>query len=349
LRAEVRNQIDAWWIREPVVRRYLNFPPAQAILAPMSTSEPTEALTGYLHPRYARSYHEFGTPRRLPRCGGWVLERLIPGFGENDAMGCYPLFSCPHWSALHADLDELEGELVSLTLVTDPFGEYEEPYLRRCFPDLVVPFKQHSVIDLDKPHDQVISRRHRKEARRALRQLSVHRHPNPPEFLDVWMSLHEQLVARHNVKGIAAFSRSAFAEQLATPGMVVFWASHEGVPVAATLYLCHKGVAYGHVLGCTDLGYQHGALYALIWTAIETFTGSMRWINLMGVPGGEDAGSEGIRQFKRGWTQETRTAWLCGRVLNRPRFDAIVAATGTAKTQYFPAYRDGEMARLSPR
>src|SRR5229473_8652620 len=100
-----------------------------------------EEVTGYAHPGYAASLSEFGTPRLLPRSGGWILERRIPGCQERDAMGCYPLFACQHWSQLHADLDEIGSELVSVTLVTDPFGGYQEGLLRQCFPDQVVPFK----------------------------------------------------------------------------------------------------------------------------------------------------------------------------------------------------------------
>ena len=309
-------------------------------------NEPAKDVTGYRHPQYAWSLQEFGKPRELPQSRGWILERSIPMFSDTDAMGCYPLFACKDWSRLHLDIDDLQNQLVSLSLVTDPFGDYSEPYLRRCFPDLVLPFKEHFVIDLEKPPAQGVLRRHRKEARRALRQVMVQVHPNPPAFLDAWMNLHSHLIAKHNVKGIAAFSRSSFAAQLKTPGMVVLWASYGGEPVAATLYFVHDGIAHGHVLGSTDVGYEHGALYALIWSAIEHFKGSVRWINLMGVPGAHDVGSEGIRRFKMGWTRETRIAWLCGKILKPERYAEIVRATGTSQARYFPAYREGEMARV---
>src|SRR5438093_1510186 len=76
-----------------------------------------ETVTGYMHPRYARSHQEFGSPRELPRCRGWVLERPIPGFAYTDAMGCYPLFACQDWSQLHLDVEDLRNKLVSLVLV----------------------------------------------------------------------------------------------------------------------------------------------------------------------------------------------------------------------------------------
>ena len=81
-------------------------------------------MTGYLHADYARSLAEFGTPRELPRSGGWILERKIPGFNAYDAMGCYPLFCCKDWSRLQGDIAELQSELVSLSLVPDPFGDF---------------------------------------------------------------------------------------------------------------------------------------------------------------------------------------------------------------------------------
>lgn len=302
------------------------------------------AASGYLHPTYAGSHAMFGVPRVLPRCGGWIIERTIPGFGDTDAMGCYPIFACRDWSGLHLDIEELGSGLVSLALVTDPFGDYDEAYLRRCFPDVVIPFKEHYVIDLTKPRNQVISKHHRYEARKAFRDVRVEVVPDPPSFLDEWMRLHAHLVRKHRIEGVAAFSREAFAEQLATPGVVAMVAIHGGENVAAMLHTTHGNAAYAHILGCTGVGYEHGALYALIYAAIEHFSDSVGWLDIMGVPGRRDAGAAGIRQFKRGWTRETRTAWLCGVVLDRPRYERIVRATGTAGVAYFPAYRDGEMA-----
>jgi len=58
-----------------------------------------------------------------------------------------PLFACGDWPALRADLDSLAGRLVSVTLVTDPFGAYDEALLKSIF-DVVRRFKKHFVVDL---------------------------------------------------------------------------------------------------------------------------------------------------------------------------------------------------------
>ena len=49
--------------------------------------------TGYRSFEYANSLAEFGTPRHLARCDGWVLERTIAATSGRDATGSYPLFS----------------------------------------------------------------------------------------------------------------------------------------------------------------------------------------------------------------------------------------------------------------
>ena len=98
-------------------------------------------ITGYQHAAYAESLNEFGLPRELSKSGGWVLERKIADTRYADAAGCYPIFCCQTWSRLQEDLDQLGEDLVALSLVTDPFGEYDEQHLRECFADVVTRFR----------------------------------------------------------------------------------------------------------------------------------------------------------------------------------------------------------------
>ncbi|MBM3888816.1 MAG: hypothetical protein FJ388_06780, partial [Verrucomicrobia bacterium] len=72
--------------------------------------------TGYRHPDYAAALAGFGRPLELPRCGGWILERPIPGSLRHDAMGPYPLFACSDWRGLRADLDALSNRLVTVAI-----------------------------------------------------------------------------------------------------------------------------------------------------------------------------------------------------------------------------------------
>jgi hypothetical protein len=300
-------------------------------------------MTGYMHPGYAESLAEFGTPRELPRCGGWILERQIPGFPYRDAMGCYPLFCCQDWSQLHADLEDLDDEWVSLALVTGPFGEYDTAYLHRCFRDIVLPFKQHFIVDLSRPIDTFVSSHHRRYARKALRDVQVERCQDPTQFNDEWVDLYATLIGRHNIKGIAAFSRLAFAKQLKVPGLVVFRAVCKEITVGMALWYIQEEVGYYHLAAYSDTGYKLRASFALFWSAIEYFAGQgLRWLNLGAGAGISGNGADGLSRFKRGWSTGTRTAYFCGRIFNPERYTEIVKAKGITATDYFPAYRKGE-------
>src|SRR5437867_3992638 len=109
---------------------------------------PNGSATGYFDPLYSQSLSEFGAPRFLDKSRAWILERPIPDSQSLDAMGCYPVFVCEDWTRLHLDLDVISSNLVSFSLVTDPFGSYDVSYLRGCFPDVMRPFKDHFVVDL---------------------------------------------------------------------------------------------------------------------------------------------------------------------------------------------------------
>src|SRR2546425_12280428 len=107
-------------------------------LSPLATGPETR---GYLHPDYAASLAEEGTPLMLPASKAWILTRPIPGTAYRDAIGSYPLFSCQKWSDLKTDLNEVDKKLVCLSVVPDPFGEHDPQLLVDCFEDVVRAFK----------------------------------------------------------------------------------------------------------------------------------------------------------------------------------------------------------------
>ena len=298
-------------------------------------------MPGYENPAYAQSLAEFGTPRELPRSGGWILERAVPGSSFRDAIGSYPLLVCRDWSGLRADLQEVEDrrQLISLGVVPDLFGDHDPALLRECFADVVMPFKEHFITDMRRPLIESVSRHHRKYARKALQQVQVEVVNDAPGYLDEWVELHRNLVARHHAEGIRAYSRRAFSIQLGLPGIVVMRATHCGTPVGAQLWFQHRKVAYGHVLAFNQLGYDVGAPYALYWFALEHFLGKVDWCTMGGVSGTDVALSGGLSQFKRGWATTTRTAYFCGRIFDRDKYQELVLLHGRAPDGFFPAYR----------
>jgi hypothetical protein len=310
-----------------------------------STIESSEAdtLTGYAHPKYADSLAEFGVPRELSQCKGWILQRKVPGFPYHDGMGSYPLFACQDWSRLYTDLENIGNRLVSLSLVADPFGEYNVAYLRRCFNDVIL-FKEHFVTHLVYPVKDVVSAHHRYYARKALRELCIEECPEPTQLIDEWATLYAALIKRHTIAGIRAFSRESFAKQMNVPGMVAFRAMYQGTTIGAHLWYVQGRVGYSHLEAVSSIGYRKRAAYALYWSALNWFHQHrvVRWLNLGAGAGIGSKGTDGLSRFKQGWSTGTRPAYFCGRIFDHERYREIVEAKGVSVTDYFPAYREGE-------
>lgn len=305
-------------------------------------SEGSKPLTGYLNQSYAESLAEFGPPCLLPKSGGWILKRRIPGYSHYDAMGCYPLFMCRDWSQLQADFADLEDELISLTLVADPFGTYDLASLQSCF-DVVIPFKKHFVIDFHYPLNKLGSKHHRYYVRRSLRDVFVEVCANPIQFIGDWIELYANLRERHDLQGIQAFSEKAFAMQLDIPGTVLFRAISHNNTVGMDWYYLQGEVSYGHLAAFSPEGYRVAASYALQWAAIDYFSSQVRWLNLGAGAGVESKGTDGLSLFKKGWSTGTRPSYLCGRIFQPEKYSEMAKAKG-GTGDYFPAYRKGEFS-----
>ncbi|MFU8814849.1 MAG: GNAT family N-acetyltransferase [Pseudomonadales bacterium] len=298
------------------------------------------APTGYFHPQYAESLAEYGTPRHLSASGGWLLIRDIPATAYQDAMSPYPLLCCRDWRLLADDLRELGSDVVSVTVVADPAGDYRESDLTKAF-DRVSPFKSHFMLDTEPLWERTISKNHKIHARRALRDVQVDLIERPLDFLDEWVSLYSTLTRRHGITGIRAFSRQAFAAQLAVPGMTMFRATHNGEPVGMDLWYLQGDVAQSHLLAFSELGYQLHASYAARWISLQYFADKVRYINMGGAAGPDSEGSaNGLARFKKGWSNMTRMAYLCGKVMDPPAYANL--AKQAVDSSFFPAYRAGE-------
>lgn len=297
---------------------------------------------GYLHPNYAQSFAEFGQPLELPHCGGWILKRRIPGFSYFDAMGCYPLFLCHDWKQIDHDLELLKREIVALSLVTDPFGSYDLDTLRQNF-NLVIPYKEHYVIECIESIDKIISKNHRYQSRKAFRKVTVERCLEPWKSLDEWTKLYDNLISRHQLKGIHTFSKNAFSIQLKIPGIIMFQALFQGEIVGAMISFILGETGYAHLIALSETGYDLNASYALFWQTLEYLSHKVHWISI-GASAGitKNSSGSGLDFFKRGWSNQTKTSYFCGRIFDPEKYSDIIATKNLPTTDYFPAYRKGE-------
>ncbi len=317
-----------------------------ALSKPSSTDLPAPTAqspaTGYMHPGYVASLAEFGTPRELPHCGGWVLERSIPGSKSRDAMGCYPIFTCCHWERLHADIAALSGHLVSLVLVTDPFAPMDKAALDGCF-DFAKPFKHHYIADLRVPFQSFVNKHHRYYTRRSWREVEVEVCEEPSRYLREWVELYSHLIRTHNIRGLRAFSAESFRRQVSIPGMVLIIGRHSNEVIGAHLLAIHGNVAYSHLAAFSPRGYEIGAAYGIYWASLDYLTArGVNQLDLGGTAGLENTPTDGLDRFKRGWSNMTRIVYLCGRVLDPQRYAQLCRHRDGGGTHYFPAYRAGE-------
>jgi hypothetical protein len=296
-------------------------------------------MVGYASAEYAWSLAEFGEPLALSAAGGWLLGRRLPVGEGHDAAGCYPLFSCQRWEALAEDFGRLPPEMVAVSLVADPLGMPEPQALAALFPDVCRAYKDHFVVDLTQPLAKFVSPHHQRNARQAAKHVLVQLLRHPSEHLETWRRLYSQLVTRHSISGVAAFSRESFSRQLAMPGMWAFAAESGGKVVGMTLWIVSGAIAHYHLAAYSDRGYELKASFAMFWESLEALAAAGIHRVGLGSGAGVYEADEGLSRFKRGWSNEVRTAYFCGRVLDRQRYDALVARTGTQQSAYFPAYR----------
>jgi len=113
--------------------------------------------------------------------------------------------------------------------------------------------------------------------------------------------------------------------------------------VGAHLVAIHGNVAYSHLAAFSPRGYESWAAYGIYWATLDYLTArGVEHLDLGGAAGLEAAATDGLSRFKRGWSNMTRLVYLCGRVLDPPRYAQICQCPGRGGTEYFPAYRAGE-------
>jgi hypothetical protein len=295
--------------------------------------------SGYTHPLYAQSLAEFGHPLWLPNCGGWILERQIPGWPDKDGMGCYPLFACRDWTGLNDDLAELKGELVSLTLVTDPFGNFLPAEHGNAF-DVCYLYKNHFITDLSIPLELSI----RKQYLGYLKdpgKITVEKIDTPASFLDEWVRLYQFIIERHQITGMRRFSRQSFRLLFNMADINLFAAKENGKLIGAQLWVIMGNVAYCHLTALHPDGYKSRTSYFLRLEAMKYFVGKVAWID-HGAGSGVTEKKDGLAQFKRGWASGTAPVYFCGKILDPQKYEEISRSRCVSASEYFPTYRTGE-------
>jgi hypothetical protein len=298
-------------------------------------------MSGYLDQHYAQSLAEFGVPVKLEQSKSWILQRQIAGSEYKDAMGCYPIFSCEDWASLPNDLNTFDEKLVAFSMVSDPFADFDLAELQKTFRDVCYPFKSHYVLDIKNFDKDLISKGHYRNAQRAQKLLTIEKITHPKKYLNKWMELYSSLIVRRKIKGIARFSYNAFKMQFETPGFVIYTAKFINKIVGMVSFYKMNDIVYYHLAAYDEDGYATRASFGIFWQAIHDFAAEgLHYLSLGSSAGLDENINDGLTRFKKGWSSETRTAYFCGKIFNKPVYDHLKNKS-VQTDPFFPAYRNG--------
>jgi hypothetical protein len=246
-------------------------------------------------------------------------------------MGLYLFMCCKHWGGLKDDIPRLRHDLISLVAVTSPFHGPTMDDLDVF--DFSRPYKEHYFIDLE---NVSISTHHRRNVDKALEQTETSVSRMPVVWGDEWVALYDNLITRHGIQGLTKFSHKSLMRQLAVPGATIVRATHGGDTACMLVWYTQGDVAYYHLGASSERGYDLRASYAAFWASIEHFKDKVKTLSLGAGAGVEDDPDNGLTRFKRGWSNGTMQTYLCGKVLDRKRYDKLSRGK---REGFFPAYR----------
>lgn len=169
----------------------------------------------------------------------------------------------------------------------------------------------------------------------------------PQIYLNEWGRMYDNLIDPHNITGVTKFSERTFEGMFETPGLHVYKSSLVGEIVGMVLFYEMDEVVYYHLGAYSDDGYLHNASFGLFLQAIEDFsTLSKKWLNLGSGAGQTENENDGLTRFKKGWASETRTAWFCGKILNKGIYNKL-SWWANPNSNFFPLYRSGQDVKKS--
>jgi len=287
-----------------------------------------------------KSLDSIGEAHFLKHAQGWLFKRTFRQFGF-DLTGSYPFFKALKPENLKADLQALQTleSFIALVLVSDPLDPNSEKQLGPLFPDCFRLFKHHYGIDLTQKLE--FSAHHRYYARRAERTQSFEVLVEPLQILNEWFDLYQNLILKHQIKGVRAFSKTAFQNLLQTPGLIAFLARIDQDILGIHLWMLDPAQkkAYSHLAASSKLGYENYCAYLLYQKGIAWF--AEQGYHHLDLGGGLYNQSEnGLAFFKQGWSNVRWPVWLCGKIFDREKYRFL---TENKQGNYFPAYREGEI------
>ncbi|WP_245926917.1 GNAT family N-acetyltransferase [Breoghania corrubedonensis] len=201
--------------------------------------------------------------------------------------------------------------------------------------------KTHLVVDVGAGWRQRTSATARRYVRKARERQTFERIPATADNADALWAMYQTTIRHHAVTGLARLSRDAIARQLDVDGALLVLAKEGARILGAILSYRHGETANAHLFFLSQEARAAHTSYGLIDATLGEFERlGCQKVNLGGVAGARDDTSGGLYRFKQNWTRETRTAFLCGAVLQPRTYEILTMGTCDPKSAYFPLYRE---------
>ena len=194
-------------------------------------------------------------------------------------VGATPCFSASDWGRISSDLRLLENRIVSLTLVTDPFGDFTRESLEEIF-HRVRHYKNHLISDLFQSPDTFVSRHHLREWRLAKRVVEVETCERPVDQLDDFEAFYSDLITRHGIKGNSGVFSRRVRDSIFAPGGGAVSGATRGSGCRRTLVVRAGRRGIQSPAASSEQGYRSRAGFALYGHALRWFANRVRYLDL---------------------------------------------------------------------
>lgn len=160
------------------------------------------------------------------------------------------------------------------------------------------------------------------------------------DYLDEWCLLYEYLSQRHDFGETHLFSRDYFLALALMKELKAVGVFMGEELVSCYLWFVYGEKAYLHLGGSSAKGYHSGATYLAIDFAVSSFQ-QCQYLDIGGTPDQGKLSPEGLNQFKRGFTRNTRKNWICGSIIQPDIYSELCLSRGIDPKikGFFPAYR----------
>lgn len=250
-----------------------------------------------------------------------------------ELLSVYPFLSrgqIPEFviSSIIRELDESK-EYVCSTIVTDPMDDPPQVYDN----SILDVFRTHYIVDLQSWSIDSCIKNTKKNIKVAIRNndsVTVSTSPSEEE-IEMFYTVYQNTVRKHNVTGICNFSKLKIEKQLKSPGAVLVYCNEDNLGMQ--FYFVQGSNVYWHLSGYTELGYARRASYRLSHSAIMFFKN----LGFKKLILGSGAGNPGLEQYKKGLSTESKDNYMIKTIHNQEVYDKL-AIPGNS---FFPAFRIG--------